>query len=82
MYASWAVVLSACAVFIVMTMMFAAGFGNENPLEFMVLYGIGQGQVFGIVETLEVLIITLFPWILDNDITTEARDTAKNLGLY
>ena len=81
-YLGWLMIVLCAFVFICITMILCSQkFGEDSTGAFLLAYGMSQGQIFGMVEPLECLLLTAFPSVFENRFVAQARTTAKDIGL-
>merc|ERR1719263_1002918 len=65
-----------------MVITYALQFGEEKTQDWLLGWVVSSAHAWLIIEPLEVIILALFPVLLENECVANARETAKELGLY
>merc|ERR1719263_232559 len=65
-----------------MVITYAMQFGEEKTREWLLSWVVASAHAWLIIEPFEVIILALFPTLLENECVGNMRETAKELGLY
>ena len=57
-------------------------FDEEKTKEWLTSFAIASGNLWFVVEPVEVLALVMLPFLLDNSCVANTRQTLKDLGVY
>ena len=78
-YFAWFLVLAIEFTSASLTMIYASTFGNDETKTYLLTWCLSLGQMWFVIEPLEVLLLVMAPSLCENDTVTKLRTAWKEI---